>query len=459
METFVLGVMSWVDRRQNPAWRLIARLAAGLQTRMNSSGFARRFSVMLFGTVLGQALSVILSPILTRIYTPEEFGSLSVYMSMLSILAVIAAMRYEIPMAAAKDETEVINLLAISLCALVFTTIALALATILLPAGTFGMSGMKEFPGFRLLLVIGFVLLGLYFIMLYFTTWAQEFRAIARTRISQGVSGPISQIVFGLLGLGSGGLAAGFAIGQSSGTFLLITRVLWPRAAMLRKISWRAMRRTAWDHRNFPLISSWAGLVDSAGSGQVIYLLLAALYPGPVAGYLFISERIVARPLQMVSTSLLTVFMGEIGQTVHTRPDMLKRRFLQVTSRQFMVALAWVVIIDIISYLAFPLLFGAKWTQAVPFILVMSAVYLMVSVVASVTHTLQVLRRQTLAASWQVGRVAAVCLGFWASSRADFSVLSAVEVYAAIQFVSCSIILVLMKGAIDQLCRQHAEAL
>ena len=450
--------LAWVGRRQHPVWQLVFRLLSVLQLKLSASAFSRNVSVMLVGTVLGQAMSVLLSPALTRIYTPEQFGALGVYMSTLNIVVVLAALRYEIPMSTARNETEVVNILAVGVVALVITSSVLTVVSATIPWRILDKAGLAGLDGYRMLMPVGFVCLGAYFIMLYYATWAHEFNAISRTRISQGLSGPISQIVMGLFGLGAGGLAAGFVIGQSSGTMLLFNRMVLRKTHMLRRISLRRMAEMAWLHKAYPLISTWAGLIDSAGAGQLVYILVALLYPGPIVGYMFISERVVARPLQMVSTSMLTVFMAEIGKSMHTDPAQLRRRFLQVTVRQFVVGLAWVLAIDIAAVLAFPLVFGASWANAVPFLLVLSAAHLINSVVASVGATLQVLRRQVIAAVWQVGRVAAVCLGFTIAARQQFSAINAIGIYAAIQVAACSLLLVMMKASIDRLIqRQPAQ--
>jgi O-antigen/teichoic acid export membrane protein len=443
--------LDWIGRRRHPFWRLVFRLVAELREKLAASAFSRNVSVMLIGTMLGQAMSVLLAPALTRLYTPEQFGALGVYMSTLNILVVVAALRYEIPMSTARTPVEVVNLLVLSGVILVFTTSALAVVTTFIPRSVLAAAGVGGLDDYRLLLPVGFAFLGAYYIMLYYATWAQEFAAISRTRISQGLSGPLSQIVLGLLGLGAGGLAAGFVIGQSSGTLLLFNRMVIRRMAMLREVAPRRMLRVAWQHRGFPLISSWAGLIDVAGAGQLVYILASVLYPGPVAGYMFIAERVVARPLQMFSTSMLTVFMAEIGRTMNSDPALLRRRFLQVTSKQLMVGLAWVLVIDIAAVLAFPIVFGISWADAVPFVVVLSIAYLINSVVASVGHTLQVLRRQKLAAAWQVGRVLAVCLGFVVAVHLGLSAFHAICIYSAIQVVACCVMFLLMKISIDQL--------
>jgi hypothetical protein len=85
------------------------------------------------------------------------------------------------------------------------------------------------------------------------------------TRISQGLSGPLSQFGLGLLGFGAPSLVTGFVIGQSSGTFLLFSRVDPRSPGVLAAISWRgkeggrAARRAVSAARDLGVCSMWQG--------------------------------------------------------------------------------------------------------------------------------------------------------------------------------------------------------
>ena len=67
-------------------------------------------------------------------------------------------------------------------------------------------------------------------------------------------------------------------------------------------------------YRHFPLFASWTRIFDMAGSGTVLYILFATYYSSEIVGYMFLAERVIARPLLMVSSSLLQVFSGEAGR-------------------------------------------------------------------------------------------------------------------------------------------------
>lgn len=454
---------AWLEQRQGPGlsgslWGLVLRSLDTLQDRLSGSAFTRNVSVLLISTVIGQAAGVLLSPLLTRIFSPEEFGMLSVFSSILFTFGGAACLRYEIAIPLAQNETDGANLIAATGLALLLCTIAMTLACWLLPTSVLGGLDGGSATSLRLLLPVGLFVFGLFTLLLYAATWAQNFNILARARISQGIGGPLSQIVLGLLGMGSTGLALGFVVGQTAGTTLLFKRMILERLPMIRLASWAGIRDALWTHRAYPLITSWATVVDALGGGALLYLIIAYYYPGPVAGFLFLAERVVARPLVMISNSMLMVFIGELGRYKHTDPAHLRVRFRQITSKQLLIGLAWVAVINIVSVVAFPTIFGAEWAAAVPYLLVISATHLATNVIQCVSNTLQALNRQALAASWQVGRVVAVCLGFWACHAAGASALTAIIVYSAIQVVACAIMYVIIRVSVDRLRPVLSEA-
>ena len=79
------------------------------------SEFARNVLTLMTGTTIAQAIPIAISPILTRIYTPEDFGIFALYMSMASILSVVATGRYELAIMLPKKDEDAINIVALSL--------------------------------------------------------------------------------------------------------------------------------------------------------------------------------------------------------------------------------------------------------------------------------------------------------------------------------------------------------
>ena len=307
---------------------------------------------------------------------------------------------------------------------------------------------------YRFLLPIGLVCLGGYYIMLAVATRAGAFSSIARTRISQGFSGPLSQMVLGALGAGAPGLVIGYVIGQSSGTLLLFTRFVLGRREWLRQVTWRRIAAVGRRYIAFPLFSSWARLLDEAGGGLILFVLFAACYSPAIAGFMFISERVVMRPLMMVSTSLLQVFTGEAGRTASQNPAQLRRRFQQVVPLQFLLAAAWILAANLVAGWAFPLLFGTAWANAIPYLRALSLAYLLQIVLHPVSSTLQLLERQAMGAIWQICRLLLVVVAVLAPWRSGMPAVSALWISALTESACCLTLLGVMAGVIERVVAQ-----
>ena len=66
------------------------------------------------GTGLAQAIPIAISPILTRLYTPEEFGIFALYIAITAILTILVTGRYELAIMLPKEDEDAVNILSIS---------------------------------------------------------------------------------------------------------------------------------------------------------------------------------------------------------------------------------------------------------------------------------------------------------------------------------------------------------
>lgn len=95
-----------------------------------ASGFGRGVLALGGGTVLAQVAAMLLAPAIARLYTPEDFGLYATYMTVASLLALLATAKLECVIMLPRRDRQGAALLLLGLCALV--TLALGLPLIAL---------------------------------------------------------------------------------------------------------------------------------------------------------------------------------------------------------------------------------------------------------------------------------------------------------------------------------------
>ena len=85
-----------------------------LRKLIPQSTYARNVITLMTGTAFAQALPIAVSPILTRLYSPAEFGVFAMYLAVASILGVLVTGRYELAILIPKQDRDAIHIAALS---------------------------------------------------------------------------------------------------------------------------------------------------------------------------------------------------------------------------------------------------------------------------------------------------------------------------------------------------------
>lgn len=88
--------------------------------------FARHVVTLASGTAMGQLLLVLALPVLTRLYSPADYGALAVYSATLLVLLVLVSLRFEVAIPLPEDDQVAGSLLALSLLSLAAVTLVVS---------------------------------------------------------------------------------------------------------------------------------------------------------------------------------------------------------------------------------------------------------------------------------------------------------------------------------------------
>src|SRR5690606_29226339 len=112
-------------------WALLGRVKVAINALFPKHSLARGVGVLVSGTAGAQLLLIVAAPLLSRLYTPSEFGLLAVFTALLSVSTVLASGRYELAIPLPEKDKDAKHLLALSLICVTISTLAVLMGTVL----------------------------------------------------------------------------------------------------------------------------------------------------------------------------------------------------------------------------------------------------------------------------------------------------------------------------------------
>ena len=186
--------------------------------------FVRGVAVLVSGTVGAQALMVLAAPLLTRLYTPQDFGLLAVFVGLLSIVAVTASLRYELAIPLPSDEREAAALLVLSLSSVLVVAALSAIPVFFYRNAIAGLLNTPALADYLDLVPLGTLFVGAFNVLNVWAIRVKAFTPLAKTKFSQSVAAVGIQV--GGASLGPVALLLGQVAGQAAGSLSLGLRVL-----------------------------------------------------------------------------------------------------------------------------------------------------------------------------------------------------------------------------------------
>ena len=317
------------------------------------------------GGAAGQLLALLASPLLSRLYTPDQFGVLASYVSILTMLIVVVNLRFDFAIVRPETDEEAGRVLWIALgSAVVVSVAALGLSPVV-------QAQMRtDLPTFLIwLLPLGLLLAGVYQALSFWAVRQGAAGVIGSTRVFQSFTAVGLQVGLGLSPLAPYGLLSGFMAGQVVGLRHLartVPRSVW-KAPSLREVALVFKQ-----YRRFPLLSLPSGLANSAAL-QLPVLYVATKHGLEVAGFLALAQRVLGSPLDLIGAGVSQAFMGELSKN-QTDRQAIKVMFNKL-SRTLLMFSVPVLVIGALCPFVFGTLFGSSWRSAGLIAAVLSPMY------------------------------------------------------------------------------------
>lgn len=313
---------------------------------------------MASGALVAQAIPIAVSPLLTRLFSPEQLGAFALFMALVTVLGGIAAARYEMAIMLPESQHDA-NVLAwlsggisTAFCLLLFIPCLIWNEAIAALAGDQTLARILPWMPLAVwLLALGAILSAL-------ASRAQRFSTVARANIFKSASMSGIQVGAGFASLGVSGLIVGNLLGAAAfiaglGKAVGDSRER-PRLGGLSQLAYR--------YRDFPKYSLWATLANGV-SVNILSFLLSAFYSLAALGFYNLVQRVLAAPSAVLGSAIGQVFYQRASVELRERGSM-RQSFRTAWLRLLLISIPPFLIIFLFAEPLFALVFGEDWRVA-----------------------------------------------------------------------------------------------
>ena len=337
------------------------KLFLNLKNKLLNNDFNKNVLILSGGTVVAQTLTIFISPILTRLYSPEDFGTYAIFLSIVSIVSVISCGRYELAIMLPEKDEDAINVAALAF--IINTTVSLLFFFLILifkdPILNLLKADSLSFWIYLAPLTIFFI--GLFYILNYTNNRFKLYKDISKATIMRSIVNASMQLLMGVLKTGFSGLISGQIISQIVANTKLFYNI--QNKGLLKDIKKDIIKVLAKKYSDFPKYSVISALLDTA-SLQAPLLMISMLFASTtLVGYYSFANRMLQLPLVFIGSSVAQVFYQKFSQ-FQKDPYKQKELLFSTWKKLFLIGVIPFSVIFFFGEEIFSFIFSNNWSEA-----------------------------------------------------------------------------------------------
>ena len=326
------------------------------------SELIRSASVLITGTILAQLISILLQPVIRRLFSAESFGVFSVYLSLIGMITVVSSLRFDDAIVIPRTDKESINLIGLSLFFNFVINILLFLVVVIFSDNLVSFLNLpSDFP----VAVLYLIPIGAFLVNTFqcFNSWLirkRKFYSVSANKLVRRSSEGIAQISFAFSKLYNG-LILSDILGQIANVAVAIIQAL-KNGLSFKLISVAKLKYVFRKYSEFPKYNLIPAFM-SACSYLLPPIFINKFFSSEAAGYFDLSKLLLSIPLALVASSISSVLLQKISDKFQKRESFLgeiKPIILIVIT----ISIIEIVAIFLFGDFIFTFIFGDEWSTS-----------------------------------------------------------------------------------------------
>ena len=267
---------------------------------------------LLSANIVSQVIGLLVYPILTRIYRPEDFGLLNLFLSISGILVLLSTAEYYNAIVLPKSDRKAAGVVGLCALILIMTSVAVG-CSVPFARGIAYLFKAPELSSYWWLMPFSVLFGGGWNILNYWYIRKQQFVRISGYQVSQSIFSSAGKFIGR-----SGFLIIATVVGQFLS--MCLSLILAARKGVIRLIhpDRATIREVAKEYQNFPLYNLPRGFINLV-IGQLPVLVLTPVFGTRLVGFWGMAVLLGFAPISTISRSLYQTLYQHINARVQQR--------------------------------------------------------------------------------------------------------------------------------------------
>lgn len=327
------------------------------------SDFSQSVLTLISGTTIAQFISIAISPILSRLFTPAEFGLFATFAALIGLLALFAGARYEVAILLPKEDKEAANITVLSLLINILYSIGIAIFIFCFSFFTDTSWIQPELMMWIYLTPVFVFFIGIAQSMSSWNNRQKKYRKIAEYRIANSAIINTTSMTFGYMKLAFvNGLITSYLIASVLSVFVFFRQMKNDFLKFKNEISRNELIAVAKKYKRFPYVNSFQALSDTFQVSGVIYFV-SCFFDVLIVGVYSFAIRILMVPMNFAGSAFAQVFYQHATE-LYNKEESFKALIKSTILKSLLIVIPVFIVLVFFGPSLFAFVFGDEWKEA-----------------------------------------------------------------------------------------------
>lgn len=324
-----------------------------LKTKLLKTEFLRNVATLLTGTAISQIITLAVSLLLSRLYSPEEFGTYAFFVSLVSGVSIIVCGRFELAIILPKNETDAQKLMNLSFLFSFILSFFFFLVVMILVL-------LKKTSSIFLLAPLTTFLLGNFQILNNWANRKRDYKTISVSRVIGASSNSILSLIFAYLSITKLGLIFSHFLSSLITNFSFLDYFNNVKTSF--KSKFLDIKQTFIEYSHFIKFNAFQAISDMLMINGIFYLL-PIYFEKSTLGLFSFAIRILQAPMSLLGSSIAQVFFREAA---YNKNHNVTNSYLVISTikKSSLVILPMPILLFFFGPNLFSFFFGERWEIA-----------------------------------------------------------------------------------------------